>query len=134
MEPRFGHDLGPDFSPRVWKGGAEQAAEKRPRADNHPGARRATPPESGGELPKMLPSSDEEGGRAVPQRESGTPAARRRAVVKNLLRCHFATDARRTCLVTRGFQRRRLCHEGLGIAGIYLARRVELFRRLCRLA
>ncbi|MGA2987150.1 MAG: hypothetical protein ABSG32_25420, partial [Terriglobia bacterium] len=46
----------PDFSPRLWKGGALQAAEKRLGADNHPGARRATPPESGGELPKMLPS------------------------------------------------------------------------------
>ena len=43
---------------------AKPAAEKLPSADNHPGARRATPPESGGELLKMLPSSDEEGWRA----------------------------------------------------------------------
>jgi len=35
------------------------------RADNHPGARRATPPESGGDLAEKLPSSDEEGWRAA---------------------------------------------------------------------
>jgi hypothetical protein len=37
---------------------------KRHGADNHPGARRATPPDSGGELFKMLPPSDEERWRA----------------------------------------------------------------------
>jgi hypothetical protein len=53
-----------DFSPRVWKGGALQAAEKLSSAYDHPGAQGATPPESGGELLKTLPSSDEEGWRA----------------------------------------------------------------------
>jgi len=41
---------------RLWK--------NAPAADNHPGAQGATPPESGGELSKTLPSSDEEGWRA----------------------------------------------------------------------
>jgi len=56
--------ISPHFSPRFWKGGASQAAEKLPPAYNHPGARRATPPESGGELLITHPSSDEEGWRA----------------------------------------------------------------------
>jgi hypothetical protein len=46
------------------KGGALEVAEKRSTADYHPGAWRATPPESGGELRKKLPSSVEEGWRA----------------------------------------------------------------------
>ena len=46
------------------KGGALQVAEKLSPAYNHPGAQGATPPESGGELLKTLPSSDEEGWRA----------------------------------------------------------------------
>jgi len=37
---------------------------KTPQRDKHPGARCATPPESGGELFKTLPSSGEEGRRA----------------------------------------------------------------------
>src|SRR5580658_3997697 len=45
-------------------GGAKQAAEKQVPADNHPVARRATPPDPGGELLKTLPSSVEEGWRA----------------------------------------------------------------------
>jgi hypothetical protein len=52
---------------------AEHTAEKRPDADNHLGAQRATPPESGGELLKMLPSSDEEGWRA--ERRGGAEQA-----------------------------------------------------------
>ncbi|MGA2983810.1 MAG: hypothetical protein ABSG32_08345, partial [Terriglobia bacterium] len=55
--------LSPHFSSRFWKGGASQAAEKLSSAYNHPGAQGATPPESGGELLKTLPSSDEEGWR-----------------------------------------------------------------------
>ena len=60
----------PDFSPpndtleELGKGGALQAAEKQVPADNHPVARRATPPDPGGELLKTLPSSVEEGWRA----------------------------------------------------------------------
>ena len=59
----------PDSSPpndtleELGKGGALQAAEKLVPADNHPVAQSATPPESGGELLKRLPSSDEEGWR-----------------------------------------------------------------------
>ena len=54
------------------QGGALQAAEKLQRTGNHPGARRATPPESGGELLKVLPSSGEEGWRA--ERRGGCPS------------------------------------------------------------
>jgi hypothetical protein len=60
----------PDFSRRwggqvnVRMGGAEQAAEKRLIAANHPGAQGATPPDSGGEFLKTVSSSVEEGWRA----------------------------------------------------------------------
>ena len=54
-------------------GGAKQAEEKLSSAYDHPGARGATPPESGGELLKTLPSSDEEGWRAV--RRGGADSA-----------------------------------------------------------
>ena len=52
-----------------WRAGAAISAglnrlRKTLPTDNHPGARRATPPESGGEWAKELPSSDEEGWRA----------------------------------------------------------------------
>ena len=60
----------PDFSRRVGKGGALQAAEKRLPADNHAGAQGATPPDSGGEFAKDHASSNEEGWRAERRRGS----------------------------------------------------------------
>jgi hypothetical protein len=70
--------VNPDFSPRAWKGGAEEVAEKLSPAYNHPSARRATPPESGGELLKTLPSSD----------EGGWPAERRGGGDSASAKCH----------------------------------------------
>ena len=69
LRPQAARGAGRTEGGRRGFGGAEQAAEKRLPADNHPGARRATPPESGGELAKELPSSDEEGWR--PERRGG---------------------------------------------------------------
>jgi hypothetical protein len=63
--------VSPHFSPR--RDGAKQAAEKLSSAYDHPGAQGATPPESGGELLKTLPSSDEEGWRA--ERRGGADSA-----------------------------------------------------------
>jgi len=45
---------------------ALQPAEKRPTADNHPGAQGATPPESGGELLRNSPPQ---------MRRDGAPSA-----------------------------------------------------------
>ncbi|MGA2987494.1 MAG: hypothetical protein ABSG32_27195, partial [Terriglobia bacterium] len=56
--------MNPNRDDRDRKGEALEAEERLRPADNHPGAQGATPPESGGELLKTLPSSDEEGWRA----------------------------------------------------------------------
>jgi hypothetical protein len=72
--------LSPHFSSRFWKGGASQAAEKLSSAYNHPGAQGATPPESGGELLKTLPSSDEEGWRAERRGGADSASAKRHRV------------------------------------------------------
>ena len=62
------------------EGGAEQVAEKLSPAYNHPAAQGATPPESGGELLKTLPSSDEEGWRAERRGGADSASAKRHRV------------------------------------------------------
>ena len=62
----------------------------RPNGDNHPGARRATPPESGGELLKTLPSSDEEGWRA--ERRGGCAFQLLHLCIPSCGLCHFGIE------------------------------------------
>ena len=69
------------FLTTVLEGRGSTVCGKTPPADSHPGAQGATPPESGGELFKTLPPSDEEWWRA--ERQCGAEMGIKGCVVNN---------------------------------------------------